>query len=208
MLVYSALIFVFVLAQEALPPTNQPQQPTPPGDSSLPSPTQSPEKQPADLGKIVTVSYMAEVLKGAKEQIDVLSGTLTEEALATALHQAALRGVKIRILVPANVISLQTSYVLTFIYLQFKHPVTVKIIAGTKVDPRVIVDKRIMFVGQPIDGVLPEIGGPLLMFVDKGIVQKELERFDSYWKISPKCIPNARYDLNNQKLIVKCNLIR
>ncbi|MCX7849659.1 hypothetical protein [Thermus sp.] len=69
-----------------------------------------------------------------------------------------------------------------------------KLLGGGKVDPRVVVDGSYMLVGYPLEGLPPEVRGPLLLFRDPTLVRNEVERFLRYWAYAPYCRPRAHYE--------------
>lgn len=121
--------------------------------------------------------------------------------MAKALHHVVTqRAVNVKLLLPAEVFSQPNSYAMAFAFLALRrNKLEVKVVAGGKVDPRILVDGKALMVGYPLEGIPEEVKGPLLLFTDEGLIKAERERYNTYWNASPYCRPKVEYVGNTLK---------
>jgi hypothetical protein len=152
---------------------------------------------------VVAPDALERFLRAAKEEILLLTTTASYDSLMTSLWPLAKKGIRILVLAPQSAIAPPSSYLVSLAFLSLKHPnVTVKLLGGSKVDPRLIIDRKYMLVGSPLEGIPPEAGGPLLLVTDTAMVKVEVDRFFAYWSIAPYCAPRVR--LQNDQVSPYC----
>lgn len=189
----------------------------PSGETSPPSPAfpvPSPTSPPATVtppapspatpkAEVVPPDALERFLRAAKEEILLLTTTASYDPLMTSLWPLAKKGLRILVLAPQSAIAPPSSYLVSLAFFSLKHPnVTVKLLGGSKVDPRLIIDRKYMLVGPPLEGIPPEAGGPLLLVTDPAMIKLEVDRFFSYWSIAPYCAPRVR--LQNDRVLPYC----
>ena len=154
-----------------------------------------PPSPPSPRGEVLAPNALESFLKGAKEEVLVLTVTATHEPLMRPLWDLVRKGVRVRVLGTKQAVESPTSYFVPLAFLSLRYAnLEVKVLGGSKVDPRVLVDRRYMLVGPPLEGVPPEVAGPLLLFTDPEALRAELQRFEAYWALAPYCAPQARYE--------------
>lgn len=181
---------------------SQAPEPPPQGQSGTASPPPegaqqgAPAPRPEPKAEVVDSSRVPTLLLGARQEILLYTDRFSYAPLAQALREAVVqRGVRVRLLLPAEAFSAQDSFAMGFAFLSLKRPnLEVKVLAGGKVDPRAVVDRSYLLVGYPLEGLPPEVRGPLLLFRDPATVGLEAERFARYWASAPYCRPRARYE--------------
>jgi len=152
---------------------------------------------------VVTPDALGRFLRAAKEEILLLTTTASYDSLMTSLWPLAKKGIRILVLAPQSAIAPPSSYLVSLAFLSLKHPnVTVKLLGGSKVDPRLIIDRKYMLVGPPLEGIPPEAGGPLLLVTDPAAIKVEVDRFFAYWPIAPYCAPRVK--LRNDQIFPYC----
>lgn len=146
-------------------------------------------------GTVISTGRALELLASAKRELWLYLDAFTEENLAQTLHRAIIqKRVQVRLLLPKESFSLPGSYAMPFAFLSLRHRnLEVKVLGGSRVDPRILGDSSWMLVGHPLEGLPPEAKGPLLLFTDPKLVQQEQNRFNLYWQRAPYCRPRAQY---------------
>ncbi len=198
--------FAPAFAQGQSPGESSPSSPTSPIPSPAPPPSGITPPTPSPTvpkAEVVTPDALERFLRAAKEEILLLTTTASYDSLMTSLWPLARKGIRILVLAPQSAITPPTSYLVSLAFLSLKHPnVTVRLLGGSKVDPRLIIDRKYMLVGPPLEGIPPEAGGPLLLVTDPAAVKVEVDRFLAYWSIAPYCAPRVK--LQNSQVIPYC----
>ena len=204
--------FAPAFAQGQSPSENPPSSPTSPAPSPTPSPTSPPppstvapptSSPTTPKAEVVSPDILERFLRAAKEEILLLTTTASYDSLMTSLWPLAKKGIRILVMAPQSAITPSSSYLVSLAFLSLKHPnVTVKLLGGSKVDPRLIIDRKYMLVGPPLEGIPPEAGGPLLLVTDPAMIKVEVDRFFAYWSIAPYCAPRVK--LHNDQVLPYC----
>lgn len=193
------------LAQQEAPPSNpSPPQEAPSQGQGLQAP--QPAQAPAAQEQVVPPSAIPSLVGAARKEILAYLEAFAHQPLAEALHAAVVkRGVRAKVLVPMSALDSPDSYAMSLLFLSLKYAnLEVKVLRGGRVDPRVVVDGLYMLVGYPLEGLAPEVRGPLLLVKDPARVGAERERFLRYWSAAPYCAPDVRYQ--GGSLAVRCVL--
>ena len=179
-------------------PAPSPTSPSPPSTVTPPAPSPTTPK-----AEVVAPDALERFLRAAKEEILLLTTTASYDSLMTPLWALAKKGIRILVLAPQSAIAPPSSYLVSLAFLSLKHSnVTVKLLGGSKVDPRLIIDRKYMLVGPPLEGIPPEAGGPLLLVTDPAMIKVEVDRFFAYWSIAPYCAPRVK--LQNDQVLPYC----
>lgn len=168
----------------------------PPSDSTPSAPSQGAPPKAEAKAEVVDPAKASAFLLASRREVALYLDRFAYGPLAQALHELVVkRGIRVRLLVPAEAFSARDSYAMSFAFLALRRPnLEVKVLGGGKVDPRAIVDGSYLLVGYPLEGLPPEVRGPLLLFRDSATVRPEADRFDRYWASAPYCRPRARYE--------------